>query len=102
MSTRFIIQSSCVMLMPARELHCSFYITHGRLMGNSHDPQNQRITPIHSLRIYNIEYENYDRSSATTRTVSSWPGSGIIGSLHTQQRGANFLEHGSINSNSYS
>lgn len=32
-------------------------------------------------------------SSATTRTVSSFPGSGIIGSLQTEQRGAYFLQH---------
>lgn len=31
-------------------------------------------------------------SKATTLTVSSWPASGMMGSLHTQQRGANFLE----------
>lgn len=33
------------------------------------------------------------RSNATTLTVSSCPGSGIIGCLQTQQRGANFLKN---------
>uniref|UniRef100_A0A8W7PJ87 Uncharacterized protein n=1 Tax=Anopheles coluzzii TaxID=1518534 RepID=A0A8W7PJ87_ANOCL len=36
------------------------------------------------------------RSSATTRTVSSSPGPGMIGILQTQQRGANFLWKSSI------
>ena len=33
-----------------------------------------------------------DRSRATTLTVSSLPGSGMIGSLHTLHLGANFLQ----------